>query len=121
MMFKVGDKVTFKEGIECRNNWVPSGTIGEVRKVWEGGDTVEVSVDKNMWIAYAHQITHVPTSPVGPVRTVTRKEIVPGKYGIVKVASTKCIGIPFYIHTTAELRAAAATLLEIAEALEEEE
>ena len=120
-MFKVGDKVTFKKDVGYLNNRVPSGTIGEVRLVWEGGNTVEVSVDKNMWIAYAHQITHVPTSPVGPVRTVTRKEIVPGKYGIVKVASTKCIGIPFYIHTTAELRAAAATLLEIAEALEEEE
>jgi hypothetical protein len=82
---------------------------------------VEVNVDGTLWNAFAHQITHIPTSPVGPVRTVTRKEIVPGWYGIVGVSNAKTVGIPVYSRNPVELRAAAATLLEIAEALEEEE
>lgn len=61
----------------------------------------------------------------GPVRDVTRKEIVTGVYGVVSV-----IGIPKHISSCAEinltcaalssseLRAAAATFLAIAEALE---
>jgi hypothetical protein len=55
-----------------------------------------------------------------PVRTVTRKEIVPGAYGKVRVTGG------MYIHvnsmsTAAELRAAIKTLTQIAEALEESE
>lgn len=58
--------------------------------------------------------------PVSPVRTVTRKEIVPGTYGKVRVTGG------MYIHvnsmsTATELRAAIATLTKIAEALEESE
>ena len=55
----------------------------------------------------------------GPVRTVTRKEIVPGCYGIVHVATTGHVGINTYSRNPAELRAAAATLIEIADALED--
>ena len=55
----------------------------------------------------------------GPVRTVTRKEIVPGCYGIVCV-SVSGAGILGYSRDPAVLRAAAATLIEIADALEEQ-
>jgi hypothetical protein len=58
--------------------------------------------------------------PTGPVITETVKRIVPGTYGIVTVYSnhsTEIIARSGY--TAAELRAAAATLTEIAEALEE--
>jgi len=53
----------------------------------------------------------------GPVRTVTRKEIVPGSYGKVRVTAG------MYVHvnsmsTATDIRAAIATLTEIAEALE---
>lgn len=56
--------------------------------------------------------------PASPVRTVTRKEIVPGTYGKVRVTGG------MYIHvnsmsTATELRAAIATLTQIAEALEQ--
>jgi len=53
----------------------------------------------------------------GPVRTVTRKEIVPGVYGRVRI---DCDGFCEVGTTrnTAELRAAAATLIEIADALD---
>lgn len=59
----------------------------------------------------------------GPVREVTRKEIVAGRYGIINVATTDVpdgqiwIGVST-VCTTAELRAAAAHMIEIADALE---
>lgn len=65
-----------------------------------------------------------PTSPSGAVRTVTRKEIVPGTYGRVKVgvssgdASKPWVAIEATLATASELRAAAALFLELAAALE---
>lgn len=59
--------------------------------------------------------------PTGPVRTVTRKEIVPGTYGKVKV-DLYDDGSPLlrldFPKSIAEIRAAIATLTEIADALE---
>lgn len=58
--------------------------------------------------------------PTSPVRTVTRKEIVPGTYGHVIVTEgrgVQCIRMD----SAAELRAAIATLTQIAEVLEESE
>ena len=56
----------------------------------------------------------------GPVRTVTCKEIVRGWYGIVHVAKNGNVGVNTYSRNPTELRAAAATLIEIADALEEQ-
>ena len=56
--------------------------------------------------------------PHSPVRTVTRKEIVPGTYGKVRVTGGMYINVNS-MSTSIELRAAIATLTEIAEALEE--
>jgi hypothetical protein len=59
---------------------------------------------------------------VGPVRTVTRKEIVAGIYGIVCVGFRDAkpeVSVMFADHSPAQLRAAAATLTEIADALEQ--
>lgn len=60
----------------------------------------------------------------GPVRTVTRKEIVPGVYGRVRVndgGKAGMVGLWFDGHyfKPAELRAAAATFIELAAALDE--
>lgn len=75
--------------------------------------------------------------PASPVRTVTRKEIVPGVYGRIDIIGGPykdghvCLdlvdgdgdrdgsGIAYYLSAT-ELRAAIATLTEIAQALEEQ-
>lgn len=65
----------------------------------------------------------------GPVRTVTRKEIVPGVYDRVHVGNADSaqvivtlggfgMGMQQQSFTSAELRAAAAVLIELAEALE---
>lgn len=57
-----------------------------------------------------------------PVRTVTRKEIVPGKYGDVTVTPIPFSGFEIEYKryaNAASLRAAAATFIELADALEE--
>lgn len=68
-------------------------------------------------------------APTGPVRTVTRKEIVPGVYGCVNLGAVDGdsaqirLQNPGFLetwYTAAELRAAIATLTEIADALEEQ-
>jgi hypothetical protein len=62
----------------------------------------------------------------GPVRTVTRKEIVPGKYGFIEIdganGAVQPEGISLWFPpnkrwTEMELRAAAATMTELADAL----
>ena len=61
----------------------------------------------------------------GPVRTVTRREIVPGDYGHVWVGEgmvqEALIKIERSFMTAAELRAAIAILAEIADALEDQQ
>ena len=56
----------------------------------------------------------------GPVRTitVTRKEVVPGWYGVVLVTDPGRVRIDTYTRDPDALRGAAATLIEIADALE---
>ncbi len=60
----------------------------------------------------------------GPVRTVTRKEIVPGVYGVVRVYGTGSRGVNVditgnYSHKSSdELRAAASVFNELADALD---
>ena len=56
--------------------------------------------------------------PKGPVQTVTRKEIVPGVYGQVHIKHHLEVSM-FPTKNPAELRAAAETLIEIADALED--
>ena len=60
----------------------------------------------------------------GPVRTVTRKEIVPGVYGDVEVVEDETYqgGIGIYINATmnaARIRAAANNMLAVADAMED--
>lgn len=58
-----------------------------------------------------------PAAPAGPVRTVTRKEIVPGAYGEVVVDDDGHVRVG-YMRDAATIRAAIATLTEIADAME---
>lgn len=90
-----------------------SGMAGESGSVWPGDAPY-----LGEW-----RILSTADTPTGPVRTVTRttKEIVPGVYGAVRVDQT-CYGkvakLSLQCANTAELRAAIATLTEIADALE---
>ena len=94
----------------------------------DGSGFMSFTTDGHRFCADEHHtdiIAEWTEAPTGPVRTVTRKEIVPGVYGRVRVYDETCehghvcMGLPASYHWTApELRAAVATLSEIADALE---
>lgn len=69
-------------------------------------------------------VSRANPAETGPVRTVTRREIVPGQYGALAVAAVAedsvRIEAPGYLNVAA-LRAAIATLTEIADALEDQQ
>lgn len=111
----------------------PDGPYAECH--WEAGPYVYQD-DGTFWnnanprndlVAEWHLSTAV--EPTGPVRTVTRKEIVEGEYGRIRVlplagVSDKHVGVrftsgdvPLASLNAAELRAAAAVLIELADAL----
>ena len=54
-----------------------------------------------------------------PIRTVTRREIVPGNYGVVAITKSNKVMIPAGDYTAEELREAANLLNQIAEVLQE--
>jgi hypothetical protein len=62
------------------------------------------------------QFRIVTRAAKSPVRTVTRKEIVPGVYGDVEVYETGAVSVSF-MRTVEDLTAAIATLTEIRDAM----
>lgn len=96
-------------------------TVGE-------DDEVGNDVEANEEYGTFRIVSRALGAPTGPVRTVTRKEIVPGEYGGVEVThvdyatdahgANVCIRIDNGFGPDS-LRAAIATLTEIADALEE--
>lgn len=65
----------------------------------------------------------VTPPPASPIRTVTRREIVPGIYGAVSIAQSSCGELRYFIEpyaTAEQLREAAHTLNQLAEVLEEQ-
>lgn len=108
--FKVGDKVARVNGVPFSNgDMVVTIEKLEEHKVWFHETGTYLS---------PHDVKLVAESPI---RTVTRKEIVPGVYGKVEVSlypdGSPCILVSFP-KTATELREAAHTLTQIAEALD---
>lgn len=93
------------------------------------GDIFEASLHGDYYYFYdnagLHRMRHksefelIDDATRMPVRTVTRKEIVPGKYGPLVVGGNGSILLPQACYTPDELREAAHTLNQIAEALED--
>lgn len=73
-----------------------------------------INADNDTWI-----FRIVSRANSGPVRMVTRKEIVAGKYGNVRVYENGDVDLTRTIGGADEIRAAIATLTQIADALEE--
>ena len=113
------------------------GPLRPYRHAWDRPDEpafIEVENDGRLWdkngVGYGAAkgldlIAEWTDEPTGPVRTVTRKEIVPGTYGYVTTSGPNDAGVritfPAARLNAAELRAAAAILTEIADALDEQE
>lgn len=121
--FKVGDRVraigSHYSGHTMESHYNLPRSTGVVVGVGDG----------YIWVDY-DGTSSPPVNPdcfalvqEGPVRTVTRREIVPGVYGRVKVHAN---AYALNIHTqkdgecwsAADLRAAAAVFIELADALE---
>jgi len=88
----------------------------------DGSGFMSFTTDGHRFCADEHHtdlIAEWTEAPTGPVRTVTRKEIVPGVYGNVIVWNDGSGDVSVMnMRTATELRAAIATLTEIADALE---
>lgn len=119
--FKVGDKVTLKEDV-FTSYW-EHGKEYIVTSVYEdaGWERIKTNIDDtgdttNGWLADKFELIHP-----SPIRTTTRKEIVAGEYGTVLVYYVNGdlrIELNTSKHTPQQLREAANTLIQIAEALE---
>lgn len=98
---------------------------------WVKGDVFEASTDgdfydfedknRNFRYRVKDEFEIVANGHALPIRTVTitRQEIVPGQYGIVSVTNKGKIIIQPAVYTHEQLREAAHTLNQIAEALED--
>ena len=129
---RIGDVVEDGEGKKYDMVTISKSIKHSSAKFYKNGELVALEID-----GLAHQaaedsfmpiwriISRAPESPTSPIRTVTRttKEIVPGVYGAVEVYNIDDgdqIGVTMDCGMSpAELRAAAITLTEIADALED--
>ena len=110
--FKVGDRVRNKDGSAFSN----------------GDHIVTVTNNKGyggVWLKETETYTSASlielANPAPPtIRTITRREVVPGQYGIVEVGVGATVGVTFDPHTANDLREAAHLFLQIAEVLDEQ-
>lgn len=113
-MFKAGDRVKYKSGDTFSNGRF----VNTVDKIVDGGQVW--LLETKTWIG-VESIEH--ESPIAsPVRTVTRREIVPGAYGQVSVISADRGRVEIFIDATStadQLREAAHLFNQLAEALED--
>ena len=118
-MFKVGDRV---ECLVSTGYEFTKGMIYEVGRVEKGGDWLKIKMDDkgsttNGWAAKYFKPVKEST-----IRTVTRREIVPGTYGNLEV-ERHVMGLTVVFEkmnpTAEELREAAHIFNQLAEALED--
>lgn len=120
MTFKVGDRV--RRIAEFDDLDLPHGFETNVVEVCDGGFFRHYDAAGDL--RYRHEEEYAPTLTDGPVRTVTRREIVEGEFDLVRVHNpgSKYVRIDVGAKMgVAELKAAAAVLLELAGALEDGE
>mgnify|MGYP006370653593 CR=1 FL=1 len=93
------------------------GFEGVVSKV-----DVDLVYDEHSVVHTIENIEFVPAPaiPAPAIRTITRREVVPGQYGIVEVGVGATVGVTFDPHTANDLREAAHLFLQIAEVLDEQ-
>lgn len=114
---KIGDKYMFI-GEPNKHGFYTKGKVYEITNIFEGGLYMEDNFGKaHSWNEESVNEKFEPVS--SPIRTVTRREVVPGQYGIVYISSANEVWIAASKHTVEELREAAHILNQIAEVLEE--
>lgn len=107
----IGDKV-----ISLVNEMdVIEGGLYEVKRIGENGVYIKDEVGEGYFLRNG-EFSDLEKSP-SPIRTVTRREIVAGNYGIVAITKNNKVMIAAGNYTPDELREAAHTLNQIAEVL----
>lgn len=110
--FKVGDRVRNKSGFAFSNG-------DKVVTISHYDDYRPYFKETGSWSS-EEELELVKSA--SPIRTVTRREIVPGRYGMVAVLPDRTVHVScFDAQSPSELRAAARIFNEIAEVLEENE
>lgn len=112
--FKVGDRVRRVRDI---TDWAP---LGFEATVLNHGCYMDRHGASTMLVDSQWELA----TPVSPVRTITRKEIVPGPYSGFHVGANDQGRVHVVqgskeMYSPSELRAAAATFIELADALDE--
>ena len=130
-MFKVGDMV---ECLASTGYEFTKGRIYEVERVEDGGDWLMIKMDDSGSTTNGWAAKFFKPVKYGPIRTVTRREIVPGPYGRVEVSGTYKgervtldwsengsvhTAVPIVGLNAEELREAAHLFFQLAEALED--
>lgn len=109
--FNVGDRVNAKYA-------TIGGTATVVEVDRRGNFHHRVKFDEfphDLWI----DNNNIKPIEVGPIRTVARREIVPGNYGLIQMLDNGCMYIETDTYTADQCREAAHVLNQIAEALED--
>ena len=119
--FKVGDRVRRVSKSEFPSEF---GSVGDEFTVtgFYTPDSLQLSSDDRRHLNGAICSAFELVTPAGPVREVTRKEIVPGTYGVVDTSEATADGVrikfPAARCSATELREAATVFNQLADALE---
>lgn len=134
-MVRVGDTVrvlrhrnAFDEDVSKYCNWdIAIGAtfvVGEIEPQEVSGYPCSIVFPENTDGGFWREDDLEVVSSSSPVRTVTRKEIVPGTYGRVRVmdegaANMVTLWFEGHCFSSSDLRSAAATFTQLADALED--
>ena len=121
--FKVGDRVRVLAGHGMEDFGAVDGDMGTVDENNSFCPFVKLDGDRESYRVVAfHEDYLAPLTTPSAIRTVTRREIVPGSYGTVSITQSSCGEFRYFIEpyaTAEQLREAARLFNYIAEVLDE--
>jgi len=119
--FNVGDRVNYVRGTaaEFYNKIGGREITADGRGIYTFDDGGCIDVESGDKHRGNYELELVTPATASPIRTVTKREIIAGTYGIVTISAPKRISIFNDTYGPVALRAAAQTLIEIADYLDE--
>ena len=115
--YEIGDKVVAVHEMPWIDGWHPGREYEVISTQYEGIYGQQILLDGvSGWIHNSHVKRAQPASPI---RTVTRREIVPGEYGPVRLYDDHSANVDC-LHDASTARAAARIFNEIANVLDEQ-
>jgi hypothetical protein len=118
--FEVGDRVRRTVRCDKPNLWGKVGCVYTVERTDGWGGIGLSGLDEEAF-ACGDEFELVQPAATSPVRTVTRREIVPGGYGCVEISRSGMVKTSGWIDGASTIREAARIFNEIADVLDEHE